>query len=43
MTRIATQSFAAFAAILLSVTSIATIVTVPPAQAQSVSPMTELA
>ncbi len=46
MTRFATNSLAAFAAVILALTSISTIVTVPPAQAQApvaTAMMTELA
>ena len=43
MTRSITNSFAALAAVILALTSIGTIVTVPPASAQPVSPVVELA
>ena len=43
MTRTMTNSFAALAAVILAFASIGTIVTVPPASAQSVSPIVELA
>lgn len=43
MTRTMTHSFAAFAAVILTFASIGAIVTVPPASAQSVSPIVELA
>ena len=43
MTRSMTNPFAAVAAVILALTSIGTIVTVPPASAQSVSPIVELA
>ena len=43
MTRPLTNTFAAFAAVLIAMTSISAIVTVPPASAQSVSPVVELA
>jgi hypothetical protein len=43
MNRSMINSFAAVAAVILALTSIGTIVTVPPASAQSVGPVVELA
>ena len=43
MTRIVSHSVAAFAAVILAVSSIGAIVTVPPAQAMAPVAMTELA
>ena len=43
MTRLMNNSIAAVAAIVLAVTSIGTIVTAPPAQAQGPTPITQIA
>ena len=43
MSRLFNTSLAAFAAVVLSVTSIGAIVAVPPASAQSLGPIAELA
>lgn len=43
MTRFINQSLAVFAAVVLTVTSVGAIVTIPPASAQTISPVVELA
>ncbi len=43
MTRIFANSLAAFAAVIIAVTSIGTIVNVPPASAQTSQPISQMA
>lgn len=43
MTRLMNNSIAAAVAVILAVTSIGAIVTVPPAQAQGAAPITQMA